>query len=282
MKNVISLDGRNESFNCVCSGVSRMGETEMEPESAVSPSVTEVKETVWKKYAAEFIGTFVLVFMGCGSAVFLGVSQTTIPSIAFAFGLALLVMVYTIGAISGCHINPAVSISMLIRGKITSKDTALYIIAQCIGAIVGAGVLFIVASGSPNFSLDNGLGQNGYADASPALYSLPSAFVAEVILTFLLCLVIHGSTSEKVPKGFAGLSIGLSLVLIHIVGIPITGTSVNPARSLGPALIMGLSDTTALSQLWLFWVAPIIGAILAALLWNTLDSKSPKEESSKN
>ena len=272
MKNVISLDGRNESFNCVCSGVSRMGETEMEPESAVSPSVTEVKETVWKKYAAEFIGTFVLVFMGCGSAVFLGVSQTTIPSIAFAFGLALLVMVYTIGAISGCHINPAVSISMLIRGKITSKDTALYIIAQCIGAIVGAGVLFMVANGSPNFSLANGLGQNGYAEASPALYSLPSAFVAEVILTFLLCFVIHGSTSEKVPKGFAGISIGLSLVLIHIVGIPITGTSVNPARSLGPALIMGLSDTTALSQLWLFWVAPIIGAILAAELWKILDS----------
>ena len=249
-----------------------MGETETEPESSVSAGTTVVKETVWKKYTAEFIGTFVLVFMGCGSAVFLGVSQTTIPSIAFAFGLSLLVMVYTIGAISGCHINPAVSISMLIRGKITSKDTALYIIAQCIGAIVGAGVLFIVANGSPNFSLDNGLGQNGYADASPALYSLPSAFVAEVILTFLLCLVIHGSTSEKVPKGFAGLSIGLSLVLIHIVGIPITGTSVNPARSLGPALIMGMVDTTALSQLWLFWVAPLIGAILAAELWKILDS----------
>ena len=249
-----------------------MGETEMEPESSVSAGITEVKETAWKKYIAEFIGTFVLVFMGCGSAVFLGVSQTTIPSIAFAFGLSLLVMVYTIGAISGCHINPAVSISMLIRGKITSKDTALYIIAQCIGAIVGAGVLFLVASGSPNFSWDNGLGQNGYAEASPAGYSLQSALVAEVILTFLLCLVIHGSTSEKVPKGFAGISIGLSLVLIHIVGIPITGTSVNPARSLGPALIMGLSDTTALSQLWLFWVAPIIGAILAAELWKILDS----------
>ena len=247
-----------------------MGEANTE---MASPSTTEVKEKVWKKYAAEFIGTFVLVFMGCGSAVFLGVSQTTIPSIAFAFGLSLLVMVYTIGAISGCHINPAVSISMLIRGKITAKDTVAYIIAQCVGAIVGAGVLLIVASGSPNFSLGtNGLGQNGYDTASPAGYSLASALVAEVVLTFLLCLVIHGSTSEKVPKGFAGISIGLSLVLIHIVGIPITGTSVNPARSLGPALIMGMVDTTALSQLWLFWVAPLIGAILAALVWKSLDS----------
>src|SRR4030066_1979901 len=271
MKNVISLDSRNESFNCVCSGVSRMGETEIEPESSVSAGTTEVKETAWKKYAAEFIGTFVLVFMGCGSAVFLGISQTTIPSIAFAFGLSLLVMVYTIGAISGCHINPAVSISMLIRGKITSKDTALYIIAQCVGAIVGAGVLFLVANGSPSFSLANGLGQNGYGEASPAGYSLQSALVAEVILTFLLCLVIHGSTSEKVPKGFAGISIGLSLVLIHIVGIPITGTSVNPARRLGPALIVGIVDSTALTQLWMFWVAPIIGGILAALVWQFIE-----------
>jgi aquaporin Z len=273
MKSIISMDCRNETFNCVSSGVSRMEETEMEPESPVSANATEVKETAWKKYAAEFVGTFLLVFMGCGSAVFLGVTQTTIPSIAFAFGLTLLVMVYTIGSISGCHINPAVSISLLVRGKITPRDTVAYIIAQCIGAIVGAGVLFLVANGSPNFSLAaNGLGQNGYAEASPAGYTLASALVAEVVLTFLLCLVIHGSTSEKVPKGFAGISIGLSLVLIHIVGIPITGTSVNPARSLGPAVIMGLVDTTALVQLWLFWVAPIIGAILAAELWKILDS----------
>src|SRR3989304_4241810 len=205
--------------------------------------------------------------MGCGSAVFLGVSQTTIPSIAFAFGLSLLVMVYTIGAISGCHINPAVSISLLIRGKITPKDTVAYVIAQCIGAIVGAGVLFLVASGNPSFSLANGLGQNGYAQASPAGYSLASALVAEVVLTFLLCFVIHGSISEKVPKGFAGIPIGLSLVLIHIVGLPVTGTSVNPARSLGPAIIVG---GTALSQLWLFWVAPLIGGFMAAVVWNAI------------
>jgi aquaporin Z len=242
-----------------------MGEANTE---MASPSTTEVKEKVWKKYAAEFIGTFVLVFMGCGSAVFLGLS---VVAIAFAFGLSLLVMFYTIGGISGCHINPAVSISMLIRGKITAKDTVAYIIAQCLGAIVGAGLLYLVAIGAPSYSLANGLGQNGYAEASPGGYSLASAFVIEVILTFLLCLVIHGSTSEKVPKGFAGIAMGLSLVLIHIVGIPVTGTSVNPARSLGPALIMGLANNTALSQLWLFWVAPIIGAILAAALWKFLE-----------
>ena len=244
-----------------------MGEANTE---MASPSTTEVKEKVWKKYAAEFIGTFVLVFMGCGSAVIAG-SYIGAQGVSFAFGLSVLVMVYAIGGISGCHINPAVSISMLVRGKITAKNAVAYIVAQCVGAIVGAGVLYFIASGLPTFSLASGLAQNGYAEASPAGYSMASAFIAEVVLTFLFLLVIHGSTSEKAPKGFAGISIGLSLVLIHLVGIPITNTSVNPARSLGPALIMGLVDTTALSQLWLFWVAPIIGAILAALLWNALD-----------
>ena len=244
-----------------------MGEANTE---MASPSTTEVKEKVWKKYAAEFIGTFVLVFMGCGSAVIAG-SYIGAQGVAFAFGLSVLVMVYAIGGISGCHINPAVSISMLVRGKITAKNAVAYIIAQCVGAIIGAGVLYFIASGLPTFSLASGLAQNGYAEASPAGYSMASAFVAEVVLTLLFCLGIHGSTSEKAPKGFAGISIGLSLVLIHLVGIPITNTSVNPARSLGPALIMGLANNTALSQLWLFWVAPIIGAILAALLSNALD-----------
>jgi len=268
MENIIRLKVETRTSIRINSEVWEMGETETVPESQISPSTTEVKEKVWKKYVAEFIGTFVLVFMGCGSAVFLGISISGIVAIAFAFGLSLLVMFYTIGGISGCHINPAVSISMLIRGKITAKDTVAYIIAQCAGAIVGAGVLYLVAIGSPSYSLANGLGQNGYAEASPGGYSLASAFVVEVVLTFLLLLVIHGSTSEKVPKGFAGIAMGLSLVLIHIVGIPVTGTSVNPARSLGPALIVG---GTALNQLWLFWVAPIIGAILAAALWNALE-----------
>ena len=217
-----------------------------------------------KKYAAEFIGTLVLVLMGCGSAVLAG-SSIGFVGISFAFGLSLLAMVYAIGGISGCHINPAVSISMLAAGKLSVKDTVAYIVAQCLGAVVGAAALYVIAIGNPLYSLaSNGLGQNGYDAASPLGFSMTSAFVAEVLLTFIFLLVIHGSISEKVPKGFAGIPIGLSLVLIHLVGIPVTGTSVNPARSLGPALIAG---GTALNQLWLFWVAPIIGGLIAAVVW---------------
>ena len=218
-----------------------------------------------KKYAAEFLGTFVLVLMGCGSAVFLGVSTAGIVGISFAFGISVLAMVYAIGGISGCHINPAVSISMLAAGKLSVKDTVIYVVAQCLGAVVGAAALYSIAIGNPSYSLaSNGLGQNGYDLASPGGFSITSAFIAEVLLTFIFLLVIHGSTSEKVPKGFAGIPIGLSLVLIHLVGIPVTGTSVNPARSLGPAIIVG---GTAISQLWLFWVAPIIGGLIAAVVW---------------
>ena len=220
-----------------------------------------------KKYAAEFIGTLVLVLMGCGSAVLAG-SSIGFVGISFAFGLSVLAMVYAIGGISGCHINPAVSISMLAAGKLSVKDTVAYIVAQCLGAVVGAAALYSIAMGNPSYSLAiNGLGQNGYDVASPAGFSMTSAFVAEVLLTFIFLLVIHGSTSEKAPKGFAGISIGLSLVLIHLVGIPVTGTSVNPARSLGPAIIVG---GTALNQLWLFWVAPIIGGLLAAVVWKLI------------
>ena len=224
--------------------------------------------SVFKKYVAEMFGTFVLVLMGCGSAVIAG-SQIGYSGISFAFGLSLLAMVYAIGSISGCHINPAVTISMLARKKITVKDAVFYIVFQCVGAVVAAGLLYFIAVGNPSYSLAiNGLGQNGYDIASPSGFSLVSVFVAEVVLTFIFLLVIHGSTSEKVPKGFAGISIGLSLVLIHLVGIPISGTSVNPARSLGPAVIVG---GTALSQLWLFWVAPIIGGLLAAAVWKLLE-----------
>jgi len=226
-----------------------------------------------KKYLAELIGTFVLVFMGCGSAVLanllMGPHGMGLVGISFAFGFSVLAMAYAIGNISGCHINPAVSISMLAAGKMKAKDTVAYIIAQCIGATIGAAVLYMTAVGNPNYSLAAyGLGQNGYDNASPGGFSLISAFTAEVVLTFIFLLVIHGSTSEKAPKGFAGISVGLSLVLIHLVGIPITGTSVNPARSLGPALIVG---GTALSQLWLFWVAPIIGALSAATVYRLLE-----------
>jgi aquaporin Z len=226
-----------------------------------------------KKYLAELIGTFVLVLMGCGSAVlagkdFSGLAGTGTVGISLAFGIAVLAMAYTIGGISGCHINPAVSISMLAAGKIGAKDAAAYITAQCIGGVLGAAALFGIAIGNPNYSLAvNGLGQNGFDLASPAGYSMISAFLAEVLLTFIFLLVIFGSTSERAPKGFAGISIGLSLVLIHLVGIPVTGTSVNPARSLGPAIIVG---GTALNQLWLFWAAPIIGALLAAVVYKML------------
>ncbi len=224
--------------------------------------------SIFKKYAAELFGTFVLVLTGTGAAVIAG-SRIGYYGIAFAFGLSLLAMVYAIGSISGCHINPAVSISMLARRKIGAGDAVLYIVFQCIGAIVASAVVYAIAVGNPAYSLAaNGLGQNGYDAASPTGFTLASVFIAEVVLTFIFLLVIHGSTSEKVPKGFAGISIGLSLVLVHLVGIPISGTSVNPARSLGPAVIVG---GTALSQLWLFWVAPIIGGLLAAAVWRLLE-----------
>ena len=220
-----------------------------------------------KKYIAELLGTFALVFIGCGSAVISG-SFIGFLGIALAFGFALLGLVYAIGDISGCHVNPAVTIAMLIRKKIGAKDAIFYIVFQCIGAILGALALLIVALGQPGYSLSsNGLGQNGYDAGSPAGYSLAAGFVAEVVLTALFLMVIFGATSEKAPKGFAGLAIGIALAFIHIVGIPITGTSVNPARSLGPAIFVG---GIALVQLWLFWVAPVIGAILMALIWKFL------------
>lgn len=219
------------------------------------------------KYAAELIGTFALVFIGCGSAVIAG-GHIGFLGIAFAFGLTVLAMVYAIGNISGCHINPAITVAMFGAGKINSKDALAYIISQCIGAILGAGILYLIASGLPEYSLAKfGLGQNGFGSHSPMGYSLMSCFIAEVVLTAIFILVIFGSTSKNAPSGFAGISIGLSLVLIHLVGIPITGTSVNPARSLGPALFVG-SD--ALSQLWLFWVAPISGSVISVIIWKYL------------
>ncbi|HMK15402.1 MAG TPA: aquaporin Z [Methanomicrobiales archaeon] len=230
-----------------------------------------------KKMLAELLGTAALVFIGCGSAVISGravIGGTPVGvgilGIALAFGLVLLAMVYAIGPLTGCHINPAVSIGMLVAGRIGGRDAAGYIVAQCIGAIIGAGLLLGVAGGLPSYSLAvNGLGQNGYGIASPAGYNLPSCALAEVILTALFAFVVLRATSKEAPAGFAGLAIGLALAMVHIVGIPITGTSVNPARSLGPAVFVG---GTALAQLWLFIVAPVIGGILAALAWKYLGS----------
>jgi aquaporin Z len=217
-----------------------------------------------KKYLAELLGTLVLVLIGCGSAAIAG-KFIGIVGIAFAFGLAVLAMVYAIGKISGCHINPAISIAMLVAGKMKWQDTIYYVIAQCIGAIIGAAILAAIVIGMPGYSVSmDGLGQNGYGAQSPAEFTFLACLVAEIVLTAVFLFVIFGSTSKKAPEGFAGISIGFSLTFIHLVGIPITGTSVNPARSLGPAVFVG---GEALSQLWLFWVAPIVGGIIAALIW---------------
>jgi aquaporin Z len=233
------------------------GKTKLYEVTQPLPAVPEISAV--KKYIAELIGTMVLVLMGCGSAAIAG-QYIGYSGISFAFGLSVVAMVYAIGSVSGCHINPAITISMLVAGKISAKDTVLYIVFQCIGAIIGAGILFGIVSGNTSYSLAvGGLGANSFST-----YSLASVLIAEIVLTFIFVLVVLGSTHERVPKGFAGLAIGLTLVLIHLVGIPIDGTSVNPARSLGPAIFV---QGTALSQLWVFWVAPIIGGILAAVVW---------------
>ena len=225
------------------------------------------------KYLAELIGTAALVLIGCGSAVIAG-SHIGFLGIALAFGLVVLVLVYAIGPISGCHVNPAITVAMLTAGKINAKDGVGYIVAQCLGGIIGAGILLAIASGRPDYTLATaGLGQNGYGLHSPDHFSLMACFIAEVVLTALFLFVIFGSTHANAPKGFAGIAIGLTLAFIHMVGIPITGTSVNPARSLGPAVFVG---GEALTQLWLFIVAPIIGGVLAAIVWKAAFERERK------
>lgn len=224
-----------------------------------------------KKFFAEGLGTFALVLFGCGAATIASVSQSGpegigLLGISLAFGFSVVVMAYTIGPISGCHINPAISIAMLVAGKLSVKDTVGYVIAQCIGAIIAAGVLYILASGSAGFTMPEwGLGSNGWGEGYLGAYNMKSALIAEFVFTFLFLLVIFGTTAKKASPMMAGLAIGISLTLIHMVAIPITGTSVNPARSLGPALFAG---GMAMSQLWLFIVAPIAGGVCAALVRN--------------
>ncbi len=225
------------------------------------------EDSMTKVFVAELLGTLALVFFGCGSAVIAG-AQIGFLGISLAFGLTVLIMAYAIGPISGCHVNPAVTIGLAAAGKMKWKDTPTYIIAQCLGAVIGAAILLAVASGKADYTLAaNGLGQNGYDAHSPMGYTMASGFIAEVVLTCLFLLVIFGATSADAAKGFGGLAIGVALAVIHMVGIPVTGTSVNPARSLGPALLVG---GDALTQLWLFIVAPIVGALLAAMLWRGL------------
>jgi aquaporin Z len=224
------------------------------------------------KPLAEFIGTFTLVLFGCGSAVLAG-GDIGLTGISFAFGLALIGMAYGIGAVSGCHINPAVSLGMVAAGRMSVSDALVYIVAQIAGAIVAAAVLMTIASGKADYSVaTNGLGQNGWGPGYLGEYAMGAAFVFEVVATFLFMVVILGSTGPKAPAAMAGLAIGLALVVIHLVGINVTGVSVNPARSIGPALFVG---GTAISQLWLFIVAPVIGAVVAGVLFRTgmLDGK---------
>lgn len=217
------------------------------------------------KALAEFIGTFTLVLLGCGAAVIAG-KEVGVLGISFAFGLALIAMAYGIGPVSGCHINPAVSLGALVAGRMSTGDFVTYVIAQCLGAIAGAFVLYMIATGKlAGYDVaKSGLGQNGWGPGYLGQYALPAAFLFEAVATFLFLVVILGSTSAGAPSAMAGLAIGLSLVVIHIVGIQITGVSVNPARSLGPALFAG---TNALSQLWLFIVAPCVGAVAAGLVF---------------
>lgn len=219
-----------------------------------------------KKLAAEFVGTFCLVLFGCGAAVLGGFTIVGQLGIAFAFGLAIVAMAYGIGPVSGCHVNPAVSFAVWIAGRMPTAEMVGYWVAQCLGAIVGAGVLYLIASGSPDYSIAaNGLGQNGYGlNHSPGDYSLLAGAVFEVVATFLFAVTILGVTQRGAPVQLAGLAIGLCLVVIHIVGIQVTGVSVNPARSLGPAVWV-LGD--ALGQLWLFIAAPMAGAGLAGCLF---------------
>ena len=226
-----------------------------------------------KKLFAEFFGTFWLVFGGCGSAIYAaGIPDLGIGfvGVALAFGLTVLTMAYAVGHISGAHFNPAVSIGLWAGGKFEAKDLVGYIVAQVIGAIAAAGVLYLIVSGKSDFESVGGFAANGYGDLSPDGYSMMSALIAEVVLTAFFLLVILGSTNARAPKGFAPIAIGLALTLIHLISIPITNTSVNPARSLSQAIF---AEGAYMSQVWLFWVAPIIGAALAGFVYRWLGSE---------
>jgi aquaporin Z len=221
-----------------------------------------------QKLFAEFFGTFWLVLGGCGSAVIAAAFPAVgigLLGVSFAFGLTVLTMIYAVGNISGGHFNPAVSIGLWVGGRFKAAELPGYIIAQVLGAIAAAFILYVIASGAPGFTTEGGFASNGYGEHSPGKYSLMAGFITEVVMTFFFLYIILGATSEKAPAGFAGLTIGLALTLIHLVSIPVTNTSVNPARSTGQAIITG---SWALEQLWMFWLAPIVGAILAGIVYN--------------
>jgi aquaporin Z len=219
-----------------------------------------------KRAAAEFLGTFWLVFGGCGSAVLAAAFPNTgigFLGVAFAFGLTVLTMAFAIGHISGCHLNPAVSVGLMVAKRFPMADLPYYVVAQVLGGIAGAGVLYVIATGKPGFEL-GGFAANGFAENSPGGYSMEACLVAELVLTFMFLIIILGSTDKRAPQGFAPIAIGLGLTLIHLIGIPVTNLSVNPARSTGPAVFVG---GWAIQQLWLFWLAPIVGAAIAGIVY---------------
>jgi aquaporin Z len=223
-----------------------------------------------KRASAEFLGTFWLVFGGCGSAVLAAAFPNVgigLLGVALAFGLTVLTMAYAIGHISGCHLNPAVSVGLAVGKRFPGSDLFAYIVAQVAGGIAAAGVLFVIASGKAGFNLAGGFASNGYAAHSPGGYSLTACLVAEVVLTFMFLMIILGATDKRAPQGFAPLAIGLGLTLIHLIGIPVTNLSVNPARSTGPAVFVG---GWAVEQLWMFWIAPIVGAAIAGVVYPAL------------
>ena len=223
--------------------------------------------TMGRRAAAEFIGTAWLVLGGCGSAVIAAGFPSVgigLLGVSFAFGLTVLTMAYTIGPVSGCHLNPAVTLGLVAGGRFPAKEMVPYWIAQVLGAAAGAGILAVIAGGWPGFSFEGGFASNGYGEHSPGRYSMMAGFACEAVMTFMFLFIILGATDKKAPAGFAPIAIGLGLTLIHLVSIPVTNTSVNPARSTGPALFVG---GWALSQLWLFWVAPLVGAAAAGIVY---------------
>lgn len=224
-------------------------------------------QPISKRVAAEALGTFWLVFGGCGSAVLSAAFPHVgigLLGVSFAFGLTVLTMAYAIGHVSGCHLNPAVSLGLCVGGRFPAKDLGPYVVGQVVGAVAAAGVLYVIASGKSDFTLAGGFASNGYGEHSPGGYGMPAALTAEVVLTFMFLFVILGATDKRAPAGFAPIPIGLCLTLIHLIGIPVDNLSVNPARSTGPAVFVG---GWALQQLWLFWIAPLIGAAIAGRVY---------------
>ena len=229
----------------------------------------------FRKYAAEAIGTFWLTFGGCGSAVLAAAFPQVgigLLGVSLAFGLTVVTMAFAIGHISGCHLNPAVTVGLTAGGRFPASQVVPYIVSQVVGAVIGAAVLYIIASGGPGFDVAKGFASNGYAEHSPGHYSLLACLVTEVVMTAVFLFVIMGATHGRAPAGFAPLAIGLTLTIIHLVSIPVTNTSVNPARSLGPAIFVG---GWAVQQLWLFWVAPLIGGALGGVLYSWLSPDEP-------